>query len=279
VAEWGGSPRGLNADVAARHRAPVRIVVAVVLVLAAVSVLSYPTVGSASPSAVPVLRTWIPTPDGADGYRIAAGSDAISVRAGPGNVGGNLRAILWPERAPLVGDATECVTWSRASSDSVQEGVALRIAPRPDGAYSAVTVTKNVYLGLEWSFNVHVWAGSGLGRQIGAFELESAFRERVDAQAVRPLPWRMCARTRGLRLEVLVWPLAGPTPRWGDPRYGGSLELPDTVAPRGLTGWFVGHLGPGMSVDYTDLHGALPQEADTARTALGSGVGGVALTR
>jgi hypothetical protein len=250
---------------------------AVVLVLACISVLSFPAPGSASPSADPVLLAWIPTPDGSDGYAIDARGDEITVRADPGNRGGNLRAILWPEHGPVVADATECVTWRRASSHTVQEGVALRIAPRPDGAYSALTVTKNVYVGLEWSFNVHVWDGVGLGRQIGAFVLESAFREG-DQPWVRPLPWRMCARTRGDRLEVLVWPLAGPTPRWGDPRYGGTLELPDTVAPRGLAGWFVGHVGPGMSVDYTDLHGTLPQESDAARTALGSGVGGVALT-
>lgn len=278
MAEQGGSPRTFVADDTPRSRAPVRIVVVVVLVLAGVSVLSFPSEGSASPSPDPVVRAWIPTPDGSDGYAIDARPDAITVSANPGNRGGNLRAILWPEHGPVVADATECVTWSRASSPTVQEGVALRVAPQPDGTVTAVTVTKNVFVGLNWSFNVHVWDGTGVGREIGYFVLESAFREPAGGRPARPLPWRMCVRTRGDLLEVLVWPLADPAPRWGDPRYGGTLRLPASVAPRGVSGWFVGHVGPGMSVEYTDLHGALPREADAVRAVIWSGVGGVTLT-
>jgi hypothetical protein len=268
----------LTADVGARSRAPIRIVVVVVLLLAGISVLSFPAAGSSGSSTDPVLAAWIPTPDASDGYTIDGRADSIRVSAVPGNRGSNLRAVIWPDHGPVVADATECVTWSRASSDSLQEGVALRIAPRPDGSYSAVTVTKNVYAGIEWSFNVHVWSGTGLGRQIGEFVLERDFRAGGDGPPVRPLPWRMCARTRGDRLEVLVWPLAGPAPRWGDPAYGGTLRLPASVAPRGATGWFAGHLAPGASVEYTDLHGTLPEESDATRAALRSGVGGVALT-
>nr|MBS1900243.1 hypothetical protein [Actinomycetota bacterium] len=249
-----------------------------VLALAVVSVLSFPSIGAAGPSADPVLRAWVPTPDGSDGYSIVGGRDSVTVQANPGNRGGNLRTVIWGEDAPELRDTTECATWDRASSDSAQEGMAVRIASLPDGEPTAVTVTKNVYAGAPWLFNVHVWRGPGLGRQIGEFDLHSVFRDTRAGRVVRPLPWRMCVRTRGDRLDLLVWPLAGPAPRWGDPRYGGTLRLPPSVAPRGASGWFAGHLGPGGSVAYTDLHGVLPSGSDSDRAAVGAGVGAVVVT-
>lgn len=281
VAESAVSRRALGpggAGGASRSRGPLWLVAAVVLLLAAVSVLSFPSVGAAGPSPDPVLRAWIPTPDGSDGYSIVGGRDSLTVAANPGNRSGNLRAVIWPEDAPELRDTTECATWSRASRDGVQEGMAVRIGTIPTGEPTAVTVTKNIYAGAQWLFNVHVWRGTGLGRQIGEFDLRTVFEDLGPGRAVRPLPWRMCVRTRGDRLDLLVWPLAGPAPRWGDPRHGGTLRLPGIVAARGASGWFAGHLGPEMSVTYTDLHGALPEGADSGRAAAGAGVGGVVVT-
>ncbi len=188
-----------------------------VLALAVVSVLSFPSIGAAGPSADPVLRAWVPTPDGSDGYSIVGGRDSVTVQANPGNRGGNLRAVIWGEDAPELRDTTECATWNRASSDSAQEGLAVRIASLPDGEPTAVTVTKNVYAGAPWLFNVHVWRGPGLGRQIGEFDLHSVFRDTGAGRVVRPLPWRMCVRTamRSLRVTWVIvtcsahWPMAG----------------------------------------------------------------------
>lgn len=272
------SRRALGPGDVPRSRGPLGIVAVVVLLLAVVSVLSFPAVGGAGPSADPVLRAWIPTPDGSDGYSIVGGRDALTVSANPGNRSGNLRAVVWPEDAPALRDSTGCATWERASGDSIQEGMAVRIGTTPAGEPTAVTVTKNVYAGAQWLFNVHLWRGAGLGRQIGEFDLRSVFEDLGPGRAVRPLPWRMCVRTRGDRLDLLVWPLAGPTPRWGDPRHGGTLRLPASVAPRGASGWYAGHLGPDTSVTYTDLHGVLPEGADSGRAAVGAGVGGVVAT-
>jgi hypothetical protein len=255
----------------------VRIVAAIVLLLAVASVLSFPSIGPARSTTDPVLRAWVPTPDGSDGYAIDRARGALTVRADPGNVGGNLRAVIWPEDAPVVADATECVTWTSAVELHCAGGVALRVASLPRGSLTAITVAKNIYYGASWWFNVHLWRGQGLGRQVGQFDLRRAVADPAPGRAVRPLPWRLCARTRGARLEMLVWPLADPAPRWGDPRHGGTMALPAGTAPRGVAGWYVGHLGPDMSVTYTELHGALPQEADTGRVAIGPG-GGVALT-
>lgn len=278
VAESAGSRRALGPGAVSRGRGPMRLIVAVVLLLAGVSVLSFPSVGAAGPSGDPVLRAWIPTPDGSDGYSIVGGRDALTVSANPGNRSGNLRAVIWPEDAPELRDATECATWARASRDGIQEGMAVRIATLPSGEPTAVTVTKNVYAGAQWRFNVHVWRGTGLGRQIAEFDLRSVFEDLGPGRAVRPLPWRMCVRTRGDRLDLLVWPLDAAAPRWGDPRHGGTLRLPASVAPRGATGWYAGHLGPDTSVTYTDLHGTLPEGAESGRAAIGSGVGGVVAT-
>lgn len=278
MAESAGARRALGPGGAPRGRGPLAIGAVLVLALAVVSVLSFPSIGAAGPSSDPVLRAWVPTPDGSDGYSIVGGRDSMTVSANPGNRGANLRAVIWGEDAPQLRDTTECATWDRASSDSVQEGMAVRIATLADGSPTAVTVTKNVYAGAPWWFNVHVWRGPGLGRQIGEFDLGRVFRDSGPGRVVRPLPWRMCVRTLGDRLDVLVWPLAGLAPRWGDPRYGGTLRLPSSVAPRGASGWYAGHVGPGGRVAFTDLHGALPADSDPGRAAVGSGVGAVVVT-
>jgi hypothetical protein len=279
MAEWGGHRRrALDPGGPTRSGAPTRIVLLVVLVLAVVSVLSFPSVGAAGPAPT-TLRAAVLTPDGNDGYSIDGSPDALTVTANPGNTGGNLRTLVWPESAPPARDETVCATWQQASSHLVQEGVALRIAPRRDGTFAAVTVTKNIYAGAEWWFNVHVWHGPGLGDQIAQFDLHRVFQTAARAgEVVRQLPWRICARTRGDRLQMVVWPLDGPAPRWGAPGYGGSTELPATAPRTGVAGWYAGHVRPGMSVEYTGLHGAEPAEAEAGLAATGGRVGAVALT-
>jgi len=123
--------------------------VLVVVVLAAVSVVSYPSVGGAGPTEA-ALRASVLTPDGNDGSSIVGATDAVTMTANPGNTGGNLRTLVWPEHAPTARDETVCATWQEASSHVVQEGLALRIAPGAAGQLAAITVTKNVYGGAEW---------------------------------------------------------------------------------------------------------------------------------
>jgi len=250
--------------------------VLVVVVLAAVSVVSYPSVGGAGPTEA-ALRASVLTPDGNDGSSIVGATDAVTMTANPGNTGGNLRTLVWPEHAPTARDETVCATWQEASSHVVQEGLALRIAPGAAGQLAAITVTKNVYGGAEWWFNVHVWHGAGLGDQIAGVDLSRVFAPG-DHKVVRALPWRVCARTRGDELELLAWPLTEPTPRWGDPTHGGRVHLPPSAPRTGVAGWYVGHLHAGMHATYGDLQGAVPADGAADRQAAAGRVGAVALT-
>ncbi|MGZ4794297.1 MAG: hypothetical protein ACXVJ7_05830 [Acidimicrobiia bacterium] len=278
MGEWGGHRRrALAVDAPTRHGFPLRSALLALVVLAGVSVLSFPGASGAGPSA-PGLQASVLTPDGNDGYSIQGSRDTLTVSANPGNVSGNLRVLVWPADAQPVRDGSSCATWSFASSDLVQQGVALRIAPGPEGRVHAVTVTKNVYAGGAWIFNVHVWSGEGVGREIAAFDLRRVFRMGTRELRPRPLPWRICARTVGDRLDVLVWPTADRAPAWGDPDHGGSVTLPTGVARAGASGWFVGHLRPGMSAVYTDLHGGAPEAPTGGRQATGATVGGLGLT-
>jgi hypothetical protein len=195
------------------------------------------------------------TPDGTDGYVLRDGPDRVTASAPPANLGGNLRLLFWPGDARLGTDETSCATWSDATSDVVQQGAALRIATDTTGSVRAITVTKNVYVHSFWIFNVHVWDGtSSLGREIASFDLGSVFRYSDDLFVARPLPWRLCARTRAGRVEFKVWRLDEDEPEWGDPAHGGSVVLPADAPASGAAGWFIGHLRPGMSATFTDLH-------------------------
>src|SRR4051812_23634933 len=235
-------------------RAPIRLILLAIGLLAVASVLSFPTIGGAQSAPPAGLRAVVLTPDGTDGYVLADGPDRVTASAEPANTGGNLRLVFWPGDARLQADETSCATWSDATSDLVQQGAALRITAAPGGAVRAITVTKNVFVHTFWMFNVHVWDGEHLlGREIASFDLGSVFRVSDGVAAAQPLPWRLCARTRAGRVEFKVWRLAEVEPAWGDPAHGGSVALPADAPPAGAAGWFVGHLRPGMSATFTDL--------------------------
>ena len=162
--------------------------------------------------------------------------------------------LFWPSDGRVTADATSCATWSEASSDVVQQGAALRIGDEPGGSVHALTVTKNVYVHSYWIFNVHIWdTATGGGTEIASFDLSPVFRFGGDLYIARPLPWRLCARTRNGRLEFKAWRLAEIEPPWDDPAHGGSVRLPADAPATGAAGWFIGHLRPGMTATFTDL--------------------------
>jgi hypothetical protein len=256
VAERGarGRRRAIGAAEVGHRRAPVRLIAFVLVALAIASVLSFPTLGGAQSAPPAGLRAAVLTPDRTDGYVLRGGADSVTVAAETGNTGGNLRLLFWPSAARLEVDGTSCATWSAATSDVVQQGAALRIGTEPGGRVRAITVTKNVYVHSYWIFNVHVWDTAGGTREIASYDLSSVFRFSDDLFVARPLPWRLCARTRDGRLEFKAWRLAEFEPAWGDPAHGGSVALPADAPASGAAGWFIGHVRPGMSATFTDLH-------------------------
>ena len=235
---------------------PLRLVLLALALLATASVLSFPSVGGAQAAPAPTgLRAAVLTPDGTDGYVLASDPDRVAISAAPGNTSGNLRLVFWPDDAPVRVDETSCATWSAATSNLAQQGAALRIQPTAGGGMRALTVTKNVVVYTFWIFNVHVWTpGATMGREIASFDLGPVFRSGERVGVPRPLPWRMCARTRAGRVEFKVWRLTEDEPAWGDTTHGGSVAIPADAPVAGAAGWYIGHLWPGVSATFTDLH-------------------------
>lgn len=237
-----------------RVHAPIRSAIVAVVVLAAISVFSFPTAGSAEPLVPLVLRHAVLTADGTDGYTFRPAQNTVMVRAPKQNSSGNLRDVFWSADAPVQRDATTCATWSTASSGQLQQGAALNIAQRADGSVQAITVTKNVFPTGSWVFNVHVWdSATARMEMLKSFDLESTLSVPGDPPVLVPLPWRVCARTEGSVLRFKAWRVADGEPRWGDARFGGAVLLPPTAPTAGYAGWYAGHLQAGMSAIFADL--------------------------
>jgi hypothetical protein len=201
------------------------------------------------------LSVAVLTPDGSDTYRTSTVGAGLTVEAAAGNAGSNLREVAWPDGSPSMTDSQACATWTAASSDSSQQGLAFRIVSRPAWT-RAITVTKNVEFGVPWIFNVHTWDSAdtigGPWTQVAQLDMQKA----VEADgSTRPFPWRVCARVMSNSLELKLWfPATMREPPWGDPTYTRrTSDLPDSYSSPGRTGWYVGHLPPGGSVTYSAL--------------------------
>ena len=116
---------------------------------------------------------------------------------------------------------------------------------------AAITVTKNIWLGGFWIFNVHEWLGQ-YSTPIGQFDLGEAFRRPSSDEAV-PLPWHICARAVGPVVDFKAWPDGQVEPAWGDPKYGGSVVVSSTWVFPGRTGWYIAHLFPNDTAQFDDL--------------------------
>ena len=205
------------------------------------------------PSSTGLAGGGVLTPDAGDSYTYSSSTGAMDAAALPLNTSGNLRAVFWPTHGLATQDEQSCATWAAESTWQAQQGAALRVKVQHDGAVRAVTVTKNVWFGATWIFNVHVWNSrwQRAFRQIGWFDLESTFREPSGFGA--ELPWRLCARVRGTKFDFKVWRLSTPAPHWGDPAHGGSVTLPTTAPVAGFAGWYIGHLPAGATASFTRL--------------------------
>jgi hypothetical protein len=165
------------------------------------------------------------------------------------NTGGQTRIAVTTTASPIGTDHEACVTWTAQSSWIDQEGVALRVRQAAAGATTAITVTKNVWLGAAWIFNVHVWNASGAYSQIATFDLESVFYPDGN---LAPLPWHLCGRVAGAVVSLVAWPDGEQRPAYGDVTHGGSVSLPPGYSAPGRPGWYVGHLLPGHAVTYRE---------------------------
>ena len=199
------------------------------------------------------------TRDGNDQYLVDRSGTGATVTAPATNTGDNTRIVFFPQRGASTTDGVACATWVAESTWSAQEGVALRIAT-DGGRTRAITVTKNVFAGATWIFNVHVWDTGALPQftQVGSVDLGAVLSR--DGWPL-PLPWRLCARTDGATVELKAWRVGEGEPAWGDRRHSGAVRVDPQWVYAGEGGWYVGHVPPGGTVELAGLgvSGAVPR--------------------
>ncbi|MBK5288038.1 MAG: hypothetical protein JJE46_06175 [Acidimicrobiia bacterium] len=110
-----------------RVRAPSRLTATAVLVLAAVSVLSFPSPGAAGAPDPAELRVAVLTADFTDSLSFDASPTRIQAITPASNRHTNLRSVFWWSDAPTETDATSCATWTDESRTLTQPGAAFHI--------------------------------------------------------------------------------------------------------------------------------------------------------
>jgi hypothetical protein len=133
-----------------------------------------------------------------------------------------------------------------------QQGIVLRLVNLPDGKIRAITVTRNIWLGVFDVFNFHVWNTEADPNS--PFTLFGSIQ--ISELPVRPAiyPLNMCARTVAVTdvVQFVIWTKGQKEPRWGGST-GGEARIPDDAPAVGRGGWFAGHLIPGSSMTFHRL--------------------------
>ncbi len=202
------------------------------------------------------------TRDGDDTYDISATNDGVNAVALPDNQDSNTRVMLWPKGVARATDSESCATWTRTEGSAVQQGAAFRVT-RVDTRVRAVTITQNIAFGAYWTFNVHTWDTARTGP---AFVGEGQIVLRQWAEG-RPLPWRVCGRVIGNRVQLRVWSPGEPEAAWDTPGQSGSVTLPAGWQQEGQTGWYVGHLRADEQATYSGLGTWTYDPEQSGRTA------------
>ncbi len=200
----------------------------------------------------PLLATGVITPDRDDTLSLFAAGNAATATAAGSNVSVNTRLAFWRRVEHPAMDEQSCGTWAAQSAAMNQEGAVLRVRELANGVRRGILVTKNVWLGANWLFNVHLWSTGWphVYNHIAQFDLSAVF---VRSGALVPLPWTLCARVVGDVVSFIAWPATEPRPAWEDATHGGSVRLPAGWLAAGVPGWYIGHLRPGDSATLTNL--------------------------
>ncbi len=224
------------------------VVVATALVAGAVVLISARDQDVTSLLTPGPLATQVLTPDGDDSYVVTRNGSSVRVAPAATNTAGNLRVALTDPNDRPHRDQQVCATWPGPLQGKIQPGLALRVRPGDDGPARAITVTNNIWSGIRWQWNVHVWE-DGAGRNLKRTFLDRSF----EGVGVRSMPWNICARVVGSEVSFVVWPDALARPGWSDPERSVHVTLPPGWEEPGLPGWYVGHVPPGGSTSYDHL--------------------------
>ncbi len=198
------------------------------------------------------IYTGVLTPDAYDRYEFATKPGTMWVKAPSTNTSGNLRMAFWPASARSAVDEESCATWASEGGGVAQQGVALRIRIEASGRTRLLTVTRNVWMGGYWIFNFHTWDSAQWPPYtlLGSKSLDRLLRPNGR---LAPLPWHVCGRAIGNRLEFKVWLDGRPEPEYSNASHGGGVALPSGWAFQGKPGWYIGHIQPAASALFTNL--------------------------
>ena len=190
------------------------------------------------------------TPD-CSAYTYSNPSPGTEIVTAPKSGAGNNREFFWSRTARSGTDQTVCATFASGQGDD-QQGIVLRLTDLPGGGITAITVTRNVWMGAFDVFNFHVWdTGTDPGSPFTQFGSTV-----IPGLPVRPAvyPLHMCARTITATdvVQFVVWTTGRTEPSWGGAD-GGAARLPADAPTAGRGGWFAGHLVPGTSMTYRRL--------------------------
>lgn len=193
------------------------------------------------------------TQDGADTYAVVKAGATVTASAPASNTSWNQRELFWPAGMADRLNGRSCASLVSESQPGVQQGVALRIVTGP-ASTRAVTVTKNVFAGVVWVFNVHVWDSSLAEPFIGIGQFDLSAVLSSASGGLHALPWQLCAQVYQDRLTLKLWvPAVHPEPSWTDPVHTRTTTVPAAWNVAGQHGWYVGHLPPGGSATYGTL--------------------------
>lgn len=168
----------------------------------------------------------------------------------PGHVGavyggtnGNVRDVSWPSNETASTDQESCAETTSQSAVTNQEGVALRVHSTDTG-WHAITVTKNIWAGATYIFNVHLWdtVTGTVPSPIAQFNLLTTFPNGATTN------WLMCARVTGNTLDFKAWNAGQKQPSYGT--Y--TVQLPSGWSDPGEAGWYAGHLGQDEGINYAN---------------------------
>lgn len=185
------------------------------------------------------------------------GTEVVTARK---SSAGDNREFFWDRAGRSESDQTVCASFATGQGTD-QQGVVLRLRRSPNGKIEAITVTRNIWLGVFNVFNFHVW-NTGADPSSPFAQFGSVV---ISELPIRPAiyPLNMCARTVSATdiVQFVVWTRGQEQPVWGGAAGSGEARIPDDAPSTGRCGWFVGHLIPGTSMTYRRLSidGAIAQ--------------------
>jgi len=190
------------------------------------------------------------TRDPGDVTDLVESGDTVVLDAPATNRSINSRSVYHRLDAVPSTDVQACATVSH-SGLPVQEGIALRVVAA-GGRTTAITVTKNIWAGSPWFYNVHLWdtAQPMPLQQVASFDMSAAIGWPLPFATTGP---RLCARAIGDRIELKVWPAGSAEPAWNDPVAARAVAVDAAWVHEGRAGWYIGHLPPGGWARATDL--------------------------